>query len=228
MAEVYGYTVIDALSVIVTHMSEVIKRHIHELISRQDINVLLQNVAKTNQAIVDDVIPNVISVSDLQKILMNLLKEGVPIRDMESILETIGDQGSAIKDTDMLTEYVRQKLKRTITRKYTDGSSIKVISLDQGIENTILSSAKKSEHGTYLALEPQVVQRIVESVSEQIDRVKELIHHPIILTSPIVRIYFKRLIDQFLPNLTVLSFNEIDANIQIQAIGIIQLKDEQR
>lgn len=225
MAEVYGYTVIDALSVIVTHMSEVIKRHIHELVSRQDINILLQNAAKINQAIVDDVIPGVISVSDLQKILMNLLKEGVPIRDMESILETIGDQGVSIKDTDMLTEYVRQKLKRTITRKYTDGSSIKVISLDQGIENAILSSAKKSEHGTYLAIEPQVVQRIVEGVTEQIEKVKELIHQPIILTSPIVRIYFKRLIDQFMPNLTVLSFNEIDTNIQIQAIGIIQLKD---
>lgn len=225
MAEVYGYTVIDALSVIVTHMSEVIKRHIHELVSRQDINVLLQNVSKANQAIVDDVIPGVITVSDLQKILMNLLKEGIPIRDMESILETIGDQGVVIKDTDMLTEYVRQKLKRTITRKYTDGSSIKVISLDQGIENTILNSAKKSEHGTYLAIEPMVVQRIVEGVSDQIEKVKELIHQPIILTSPIVRIYFKRLIDQFLPNLTVLSFNEIDTNIQIQAIGIIQLKD---
>ncbi len=225
MAEVYGYTVIDALSVIVTHMSEVIKRHIHELVSRQDINILLQNASKANQAIVDDVIPNVVSVSDLQKILMNLLKEGIPIRDMESILETIGDQGVAIKDTDMLTEYVRQKLKRTITRKYTDGSSIKVISLDQEVENTILNSAKKSDHGTYLAIEPQVVQKIVEGVSEQIDRVKELIHQPIILTSPIVRIYFKRLIDQFLPNLTVLSFNEIDTNIQIQAIGIIQLKD---
>ena len=225
MAEVYGYTVIDSLSVIVTHMSEVIKRHIHELVSRQDINVLLQNVAKSNQAIVDDVIPNIIGISDLQKVLMNLLKEGVPIRDMESILETLGDQGTAIKDTDMLTEYVRQKLKRTITRKYTDGNSIKVISLDQGIENTILNSAKKSEHGTYLAIEPQTVQQIVEGVTEQIEKVKELIHQPIILTSPIVRIYFKRLIDQFLPNLTVLSFNEIDTNIQIQAIGIIQLKN---
>lgn len=225
MAEVYGYTVIDALSVIVTHMSEVVKRHIHELVGRQDINILLQNVSKNNQAIVDDVIPSVINVSDLQKILMNLLKEGIPIRDMESILETLGDQGVAIKDTDMLTEYVRQKLKRTITRKYTDGSSIKVISLDQGIENAILSSAKKSEHGTYLALEPQMVQKIVEGVSEQIEKFKELLNQPIILTSPIVRIYFKRLIDQFLPNLTVLSFNEIDTNIQIQAIGIIQIKE---
>lgn len=225
MAEVYGYTVIDALSVIVTHLSEMIKKHIHELVSRQDINILLQNVSKANQAIVDDVIPGVISVSDLQKILMNLLKEGIPIRDMESILETLGDQGVAIKDTDLLTEYVRQKLKRTITRKYTDGASIKVISLDQTIENTILSSAKKSEHGTYLAIEPQVVQRIVEGASEQIEKVKDLMHQPVILTSPIVRIYFKRLIDQFLPNLTVLSFNEIDTNIQIQAIGIIQIKD---
>ncbi len=225
MAEVYGYTVIDALSVIVTHMSEIIKKHIYELISRQDINILLQNVSKENQAIVDDVIPGIISVSDLQKILMNLLKEGIPIRDMESILETIGDQGVMIKDTDMLTEYVRQKLKRTITRKYADGNSIKVISLDQGIENTILNSAKKSEHGTYLAIEPQVVQKIVEGVTEQIEKVKEVINQPIILTSPIVRIYFKRMLDQFLPDLTVLSFNEIDTNIQIQAIGMIQIKE---
>ncbi|MDR2355737.1 MAG: flagellar biosynthesis protein FlhA [Clostridiales Family XIII bacterium] len=222
IAEVYGYTVIDALSVIVTHMSEVIKRHIHELISRQDINVLLDNVKKNNAAIVDDVIPNIISISDLQKILMNLLREGVPIRDMESILECIGDHGNTIKDTDMLTEYVRQRLKRTITRKYTDGGSIKVLTLDQGIENDILNSAKQSDHGTYLALEPQTVQQIVEDVNAQINRVQEIVHRPVILTSPIVRIYFKRLIDQFLPNLTVLSFNEIDSNIQIQAIGLIQ------
>jgi len=225
MAEVYGYTVIDSLSVIVTHMSEVIKRHIHELVSRQDINILLQNISKTNPAIVEDVIPNIISVSDLQKILMNLLKEGIPIRDMESILETLGDQGVNIKDTDMLTEYVRQKLKRTITRKYTDSNSIKVISLDQNIENSILNAAKKNEHGTYLALEPQVVQMIVESVSEQIEKLKELITQPIVLTSPIVRIYFKRLIDQFIPNVAVLSFNEIDTNIQIQAIGVIKFKE---
>lgn len=225
MAEVYGYTVIDSLSVIVTHMSEVIKKHIHELISRQDINVLLQNLTKSNQTIVSDVIPGIISISDLQKILMNLLREGVPIRDMESILESIGDQGVAIKDTDMLTEYVRQKLKRTITRKYTDGKTVTVISLDQAIENTILNSAKKSDHGTYLAIEPMVVQKIVESVTEQIEKFKELIYQPIILTSPIVRIYFKKMIDQFLPNMTVLSFNEIEPNIQIQAIGLIQIKE---
>jgi flagellar biosynthesis protein FlhA len=224
MAEVYGYTVIDALSVIVTHLSEVIKKHMHELLSRQDINSLLENVSKSNPAIVADVIPNIVSIADFQKILINLLNEGVPIRDMESILESIGDHGISIKDTDMLTEYVRQKLKRTITRKYTDGNSIKVIALDQEIENIILNSAKKNEHGTYLAIDPSVVQTIVEKVTEQRDKLKELIDQSIILTSPIVRIYFKRLIEQFLGDLTVLSFNEIETNIQIQVIGMVKLE----
>ena len=224
LAEVYGYTVIDALSVIVTHMSEVIKKHMHELLSRQDINTLLENVSKTNPAIVNDVIPNIISIADFQKVLINLLNEGIPIRDLESILETLGDHGVNIKDTDMLTEYVRQKLKRTITRKYTDGNSIKVIALDQEIETIILNSAKKNEHGTYLAIDPQVVQTIVEKVTEQIEKVKDIIDHSIILTSPIVRIYFKRLIEQFMADLTILSFNEIDTNIQIQVIGMIKLE----
>jgi flagellar biosynthesis protein FlhA len=222
MAEIYGYTVIDPLSVMVTHMSEVIKKYIHELISRQDVHMLIENVSKKNQAIVEDVIPEIVNISDLHKILMNLLREGVPVRDMESILETLGDQGVNIKDTDMLTEYVRQKLKRTITRKYAEENSIKVITIDQGIENTILNSVKKSEHGTYLAIEPPLVQGIVESLTKQIEKVKDLVREPIILTSPVVRIYFKKLIDPFLPNLTVLSFNEIDGNIQIQAIGMVK------
>ncbi|MBC3888640.1 flagellar biosynthesis protein FlhA [Acetobacterium paludosum] len=225
MAEVFGYTVIDALSVIITHMTEVIKQHMHELLSRQDINTLLENISKTNPAIVDDVIPNIVSIADFQKILVNLLREGIPIRDLESILETLGDHGTTIKDTDMLTEYVRQRLKRTITRKYTDGNSIKVIALDQEIENIILNSAKKNEHGTYLAIDPQVVQSIVEKVTEQIEKLKEIVDHAIILTSPIVRIYFKRLIEQFMADLTVLSFNEIDTTIQIQVIGMIKLEN---
>ena len=225
MAEIYGYTVIDSVSVIVTHLSEIIRRHIHELITRQDINMLLENVKKVNPAIVEDVIPDIISLSDLQKIIVNLLKEGVPVRDMESILETIGEHGTTIKDTDMLTEYVRQRLRRTITRKYTDGNSIKVVTLDQEIENIILNATKKSEYGTYLAIEPQMAQRIVERVTEQVNKLKEIVSQPVILTSPVVRIYFKRLIEQFIPNLAVLSFNEIDANIQIQSIGVIQVKE---
>ena len=127
----------------------------------------------------------------------------------------------------MLTEYVRQRLKRTITRKYADGSSIKVITLDQNIENAILNSVKKNEHGTYLTLDPAVVQRIMESVTVQVEKVKELFIQPIVLASPIVRLYFKRLIDQFHPQLTVLSFNEIDTDIQIQAIGSISLEPQE-
>ncbi|NLY71819.1 MAG: flagellar biosynthesis protein FlhA [Clostridiales bacterium] len=222
MAEIYGYTVIDPVSVIVTHMTEVIKRHIHELLTRQDVTTILDNVKKTNPAIVEDVIPGIMSLADLQKILTNLLQEGIPIRDMEGILETIGERGTVIKDTDMLTEYVRQRLKRTITRKFTDGKSIKVITLDQRIEDIILNSAKRNEHGTYLAIEPEVVQRIIESVTKQVEKIKDIVSQPIILTSPVVRIYFKRLISQFFPNLVVLSFNEIEPNIQIQAIGVVQ------
>ncbi|NLP30865.1 MAG: flagellar biosynthesis protein FlhA [Clostridiales bacterium] len=222
MAEIYGYTVIDPVSVIVTHMTEIIKRHIHELINRQDINTILKNVERTNPAIVEDVIPGIISLSDLQKIITNLLQEGIPIKDMEGILETLGERGSAIKDTDMLTEYVRQRLKRTITRKFSDGKSIKVITLDQRLEDIILNSAKRNEHGTYLAIEPEVVQRIIESVTKQVEKIKDIVSQPIILTSPVVRIYFKRLISQFFPNLVVLSFNEIEPNIQIQAIGVVQ------
>ena len=224
MAEIYGY-IGRFHFVIVTHLSEIIRRHIHELITRQDVNTLMENVKKVNPAIVEDVIPGIINLSDLQKIIVNLLKEGVPVRDMESILETIGEHGTTIKDTDMLTEYVRQRLRRTITRKYTDGSSIKVVTLDQEIENTILNSTKKSEYGTYLAIEPHIAQKIVEGVSEQVNKLKEIVSQPVVLTSPVIRIYFKRLIEQFIPNLTVLSFNEIDANIQIQSVGVIQVKE---
>jgi len=224
-AEMYGFTIIDAVSVIVTHLSEVIKKNIHELLTRQDINNLLHNVSKSNPAIVEDVIPALVSLSDLQKILTNLLREGIPIKDMESILETLGEHAQSLKDPDMLTEYVRQRLKRTITGRYTDGSSIKVVTLDQEIENTILSSTKQSDFGTYLALEPSVVQSIIESAADKITELREIVSHPIVLTSPVVRFYFKRLTEQFMPDLTVLSFDEIEPNIQIQGIGVIQVQE---
>ena len=222
-AEVYGYTVIDPLSVIVTHMSEIIKRHVHELLSRQDIQTLLENVAKQNPAIVADVIPGVISIADLQKVLGNLLREGVPIRDMETILETLGDYGSSIKDTDMLTEYVRQKLKRTITRQYAMGNVLKVVTIDQEVEQAILGSLKKGDHGTYMAMEPDKMQRIVGNLIEDINAIKDIVNVPVVLTSPVVRVYLKKMLDQFNPNITVLSFSEIDLNVQIQALANVQI-----
>lgn len=222
-AEVYGYTVIDPLSVIVTHMSEIIKRHVHELLSRQDVGTLLENVAKQNPAIVQDVVPGVLPVADLQKILSNLLREGVPIRDMETILETIGDFGTGIKDTDMLTEYVRQSLKRTITRQYITGNVLKVITVDQVVEQEILNSIKKGDHGTYMAMEPEKMQQIVARIIENINSIKDIVNIPVVLASPVVRMYLKKMLDQFEPNITVLSFNEVDMNIQIQALANVQL-----
>ena len=221
-AEVYGYTVIDPLSVIVTHMSELIKQHVHELLSRQDISSLLENVSKHNPAVVSDVIPNIVSIGDLQKILCNLLREGVPIKDMETILETLGDYGTGLKDTDMLTEYVRQRLRRTITRQYVSGNVLKVVTIDQDIEQAILGSIKKGEHGTYMALEPEKVQLIVGNLIENINAIKDIVNVPVVLTSPIVRIYLKKMLDQFNPNITVLSFSEIDPNVQIQALANVQ------
>ena len=157
----------------------------------------------------------------LQKVLANLLREGIPIRDMETIVETLGDYGSQIKDTDMLTEYVRQALKRTISRRFSEAGQMKVISLDDKIENMIMSSVKKMDTGSYLALDPATIQKIINVSTAEIGKIKELVNIPIVLTSPMVRIYFKKLIDQFYPNVTVVSFSEIDNDIQIQALGSI-------
>ena len=218
-----GYTLIDPVSVIITHFSEIIKVHAYELLNRQETNNILDNLRKTNENIVNDVIPNVINVSDLQKVLCRLLQENIPIKDLETILETLGDYGTKVKDIDMLTEYVRQSLKRTISRKFTEAGQMKVISLDSEIESKIMAAVKKMDGGSYLALDQQSIQKIITSTTSQLDKVKDIVSLPIVLTSPIVRIYFKKLLDQFYPNVTVLSFNEIDTDVQIQSLGNISI-----
>lgn len=223
MADVAGYTLIDPVSVMITHWSEIMKRYAHELLSRQDVSTMLDNVKKTKPIVVDDIIPKVISVGYLQKILANLLKEGIPIRDLETILETIGDHSNVLKDTDIITEYVRQSLKRTITHRFAEANSLRVITLDTQIEDLIVSSVKKSDQGSYLAMPPDMIQRIVTASNREIDKIKDVIPTVIILTSPVVRIYYKKLTEQFIPNITVLSYSEIDSTAQIQAIGNISL-----
>ena len=223
MADVAGYTLIDPVSVMITHWSEIMKRYAHELLSRQDVSTMLDNVKKTNPIVVDDIIPKVISVGYLQKILANLLQEGIPIRDLETILETIGDHSNVLKDTDIITEYVRQSLKRTITHRFAEANSLRVITLDTQIEDLIVSSVKKSDQGSYLAMPPDMIQRIVTASNREIDKIKDVIPTVIILTSPVVRIYYKKLTEQFIPNITVLSYSEIDSTAQIQAIGNISL-----
>lgn len=223
LAEIYGYTVIDPLSVLVTHLSEVIKSHANELLSRQDLNQLLEKMKKTNESLVNEVVPGIVSFGNFQKILCNLLKEGVPIKDMETILETISDYGSTVKDTEMLTEHIRQSLKRTITRKWSESGQIKVITLSTEVEKLIINSINKNDRGSYLSIDPDSMQKIVGELLEQITNLKEQFNIPIILTSPFVRGYFRKLLDQFYPKAVVLSFNEIDNSVQIQAIGNISV-----
>ena len=223
MAEIYGYTVIDPLSVIVTHLSETVRQHAHELLSRQDVNEILENLKKYNAPLVGDVVPNVITQAGLQKVLCSLLKEGIPIRDMETILETISNYAGSTRDPDMLTEYVRQALHRTITRKWSEGGQIRVITLDSEVEKTIVNSISKNEHGTYLALDPQITRKIISRLTECIAGVKDVVTTPIILTSPIVRLYVSRLLQQFYPKAVVLSFNELDSSVQIQAVANVAI-----
>lgn len=222
-ADIAGYTLIDPTSVIITHLSEIIKSHAYELLSRQDVKTMLDKLKATNPTVVEDIVPGIVTVQYLQKVLCILLKEGVPIRDLQTILETLADNQHTLKDVDITTEYVRQALKRTITRRFAEGGQIRVLTLDTETENKIVASVKKSEQGSYLAMEPQAIQQLVTSINTQIDKIKDIVSAPIVLTSPIVRIYFKKLIDQFIPNITVLSFNEIDNSVQIQAVGNIEL-----
>ncbi len=222
-AEIAGYTLIDPTSVMVTHLSEIIRRHASELLSRQEVKRMIENLKQSNESIVEDTVPAIVSLNELQRVLRNLLREGIPILDMETILETLSDYAPTVKDHDMLTEYVRQALRRTITHKFSIAGQLKVVSLDSEIEDLIIKSIKKIEGGAYLALEPDIIQKIVTSTTEQINQMKKLVQEPIIITSPVVRIYFKKLLDQFYPDITVLSFNDIDTSVQIQSLGTITL-----
>lgn len=222
-AEMAGYTLIDPTSVIITHLSEIIRQYASELLSRQEVKRMVENLKKYNEDIVNDTIPAIVTLSDLQRVLRALLREGVPILDLEVILETLSDYAPAVKDNDMLTEYVRQALKRTITHHYAEAGQLKVVSLDSTVEEIIIKSLKKIEGGAYLNLEPDVIQRIMSSTHEQTEKMSRLVQTPIILTSPLVRVYFKKLLDQFYPNITVLSINDIDSSVQIQALGNITI-----
>ncbi len=201
LAEIYGYTVIDPLSVLVTHLSEVVKQHAHELITRQEIIHLVENMKKTSPELVDEAFPNVVSYSLFQKILTSLLKEGVPIKDLEtiieSILETISDTGLPVKDVDGLIENIRTALKRTITRMYCEDGSMKVLTLDSELERTMVGCLSKSERGYYLALSPDVLQSLINQITVQLKKFNSISQTPVILTSQVMRVHFYRLIDQF-------------------------------
>jgi flagellar biosynthesis protein FlhA len=222
-AEMLGYTVVDPPSIISTHLTEIIKKYAHELTGRQEVQTLIDNVKQNYPAIVDELVPKVMSIGEIQKVIANLLKESVSIRDMVTILETLADFASTTHDSDVLTEYVRQSLSRAITKKFIGSNKSSVITLDPKLEQTIMDSVHKTDTGAYLTLEPNVTNTIVNSLSKQVQKLVQLGNQPIILASPIVRLYFKRLTEQAIPGLVVLSYNEVDPNIEVQSVGMVSI-----
>lgn len=222
-AEMLGYTVVDPPSVIATHLTEIVKKYANELTGRQEVQVLLDNIKQNYPVIVDELIPKLMTVGEVQKVLANLLKESVSIRDMVTILETLADYAPVTHDTDMLTEYVRQALGRAISKKFFTENRSNVITLDPKLEQIIMDSLQKTETGSYLTLEPNVTNTILTSLSKQVQKLIQLGQQPIVLASPVVRLYFKKLADQGVPGLVVLSYNELDPNLEIQSIGVISI-----
>lgn len=224
MAEIYGYNVIDPLSVMLTHLSETIQRHAYELLNRAETIQLVENLKSSQPELVEETVPGIVSYSMLEKVLRSLLKENVPIKDLGTILESLADALSQGRDFDTAIECVRGALARTITRRFCEDGQIRVMTMDAEVEKKIISSLTRNEQGVYLAMSADLMQLLVSQIAEQIRKFNELGQSPIILINQVIRGYFSRMITQFYPNLYVLSFNEITNDVQIQAIGNISLK----
>lgn len=221
-AETLGYTVVDPPSIIATHLTEVIKSHLAELLTRQDVQNLINNIQESNQTLVTELVPKLLGVGEIQKVLQNLLREGISIRDLISIFETLADYAPTTRDTDILTEYVRQNLKRAISSKYFNaGEMTSVVTLDPQVEQTIMNAVKQTEQGAYLNLDPNTTKEIMNSVQAEVEKLENLGKSPIIITSPIVRMYFKRLTQDYFNDLIVISYNEIDSNVELQSVGMV-------
>ena len=215
-AESLGYTVVDPPSIIATHLTEVIRSHIAELLTRQDVQNLVNNLKESNPVLVDELIPKMLGLGEVQKVLQNLLDEGISIRDLLTIFETLAD------DTDVLTEYVRQSLKRAISSKYFPANeTTSVITLDPKVEQEIMASVKQTEQGAYLTLDPETTKAIMNSVQNEVTKLENMGKTPIVITSPIVRMYFKKLTEDYFKDLIVVSYNEIESNVELQSVGII-------
>ena len=221
-AESVGYTVVDPPSIIATHLTEIIRQYLADLLTRQDVQNLVNNVKETNPSLVEELIPKLLGLGDIQKVLQNLLKEGISVRDLVTIFETLADHAAATRDTDILTEYVRQSLKRAISNKYFPlNETTSVVTLDPSLEQEIMGSVKQTEQGAYLTLEPEKTKSIMSSVETEIGKLEKLGKNPIVITSPIVRMYFKRLTEDYYKDLVVVSYNEIDSNVELQSVGMV-------
>ena len=228
MAEIYGYTVIDPLSVMQTHLSEVIRRHAYELLGRSEVMQLVENLKRTSPELVEEAIPNYLTYANLERILRNLLKEGIPIRDLATILETAMEALVNTKDLDMVTENIRVALSRTITRRFCEHGQLRVVTLEAEVEKRIIASLSKNEQGIYLAMGPDLMQQIISQLGDFMKKFNDLSQTPIVLTSQVIRVYLSRMLAQFYPGLYVLSFNEITSDVQIQSLGNVTIPHETR
>ncbi len=221
-AESLGYTVVDPPSIIATHLTEVVRMHIDELLTRQDVQNLVNNLKESNPVLVEELVPKLLGLGEVQKVLQNLLREGISIRDLLSIFETLADHAATTRDTDVLTEYVRQSLKRAISGKYFAPNEVtSVITLDPKTEQDIMSSIKQTEQGAYLTLDPERTKAIIASVEAEAAKLENLGKNPIVITSPIVRMYFKKLTSDYFRDLIVISYNEVESNVELQSVGMV-------
>jgi flagellar biosynthesis protein FlhA len=208
-----------------THMTDVIRRFSHELLGRQEVQRILDHFKETHPKVVEELIPHLLPLGGVVKVLQNLLKEQVSIRDMLAILETLADWATMTKDLDILTEYVRQALARTIVRPYASATgSMPAVTLDQSVENAVSDAIQRTDHGSFLAMDPRTVEKIVTALSKHIEAFAALSAHPVLLCSAQIRPHFKRLIDRLVPNLTVLSYDEVMNSVQVQTIGAVEIK----
>jgi flagellar biosynthesis protein FlhA len=221
-AEMAGYTVVDPPSVVATHLTEVIKKYAHELIGRQETKALVESVKESYPTLVEELIPSILAVGDVQKVLSKLLKEKISIRDLVTIFETLADYGKFTKDPEVLTEYVRQSLSRQITQQYATASEpLKVITVSPAVEKKIADAVQQSDQGSYLAMDPASSQAIYQRLSEQVNRLVQSGQQPIILTSPTIRMYLRQLLERSLQDIPVISYSELEPSIEVQSVGVV-------
>ncbi|MFF2414634.1 flagellar biosynthesis protein FlhA [Bacillus safensis] len=223
-AEMLGYTVVDPASVVSTHITEKIRQNTHELLGRQETKQLIDHLKESYPVLVDEVTPNPLAVGDIQKVLAKLLKEKVSIRNLVTIFETLADYGKLTTDTDLLTEYVRQALARQITAQYArEDESLKVVTCSGRVEKVIADSVQQTEHGNYLSLDPESSESVIQSVAKEIEQLSLRQETPVLLCSPPIRMYVKQLLERYFPDLPVLSYNELEANVEVQSIGVVDI-----
>ena len=221
-AESMGYTVVDPPSIIATHLTEIIRQYISELLTRQDVQSLVDNLKETNPSLVEELVPKLLGLGEIQKVLQNLLKEGISIRDLLTVFETLADYATTTRDTDILTEYVRQSLKRAISNKFFPANeTTSVVTLDPRLEQEIMASVKQTEQGAYLTLDPAKTKSIMEALGVEVKKLEDLGKIPLVITSPIVRAYFKKLTEDYYKDLVVVSYNEVESSVELQSVGMV-------